>query len=250
MNKKIVVLTFDEPEFDFSYQNGPNHGKGFFSKISFYGKANFKDMTFSILLKKGVLRGAMYFVLMIIYYLRAKFKPYKTIFEILKENEIKATFFGVYGLLNENESYVSLFSDILDKGHELGLHGFYHDILKEKDFYLALKTAKDKLNHTPISYSAPWGKDSIEIETIISDSCIENYRVYDEKIKYQNKKIKKIKYYSGFKNEYLEEDIIIWNIHAIDIYPLRLTKFKNNIEKLKIAGFEFQRFDNYCKLFN
>jgi len=83
------------------------------------------------------------------------------ILDILKENNIKATFF----IIGENaEKHPELIKRIIDEGHEIGNHTYSHPHLKnigEKQLTEELKKTekvlKEKFNYTPSLFRPPEG---------------------------------------------------------------------------------------------
>lgn len=252
---KYAVITFDEPEFEPSYVNSNNRGMELFSILFFFGKCRFSNINLKIFKNKNKRKNIVYFIFQIIFCIKCQFKKIENVFDFLDKNSIKATFFGIFELLEKRyESrpfYKKAFEQIYKNGHELGLHGYRHSSLTKEHISRSIFLSKTILNIDLKSYSSPWGLDLPETEELLYNFGFIGWRTFCEiKNNKPCKEIIKIPYVTtlkGTKNLKAKEKIVL-NYHSYNFYPFTKKRIQKEILQLKNEGFIFVTFKELCFL--
>lgn len=250
---KIAVITFDEPELEPSYVNTRNIGKGIFGKIFFTGKCSFNDINTGVYQKRSFFKGSVFLLMQLYFAIKSLFAKSETIFEFLEKNEVKGTFFGVFNLIDkdvqpEHETYLSIFKKITAEGHELGLHGYGHCPLNEQQLQKSVSLAGDLLGVELMTYSSPWGDDREETEALLKKYGFKGFRVWTMKPDTQSIPVK-VSYVNSV-NGSINDEVVVLNIHAPDMYPFGKSKIQQYISVLKAKGYTFMPFINCCEFIN
>lgn len=248
--KKYAVLTFDEPEFEPSYINTPNEGKGGFCRLFFTGKYRLSDVSCKVYRHRSFLKASVYILFQIYYSLKSKVFNTETIFDFLGKYNIKGTFFGVFELIDDDkhqDEYLDVFKKIVHEGHELGLHGYKHRPLTLNDLNHSIQLAKNKLGLDLRTYSSPWGDDQQLTVKLLQEYKFKGFRVWSMKEDMENDLVQ-LKYRNDLNGCTMNEDYIILNIHGPDMYPLGKSKIIKNIRKLLDNDYEFITFEKLCEI--
>jgi hypothetical protein len=247
---RLAVLTFDEPEFEPSYAGTRNEGTSIFAWLFFTGRCRFADLDPRIVRSRGPVAGLALLALGFLYALRSRIAPCRTVFDVLRREGVKATFFGVFNLLDDPERrdrYLPVFREIVDQGHELGLHGYSHAPLTETDLERALALAREHLGASLATYSSPFGEDRREALTLLEAHGFIGMRVWDRALLEVTSPVRRLPYdYRLEKVMRSEDPIVVVNLHSGDCYPRGFRRLRRAISTLKRRGYRFAMFRDAC----
>lgn len=247
---RIAVVTFDEPELETSYAGTPNEGWSIFAWLFFTGRCGFSQLD-PRMLQPRVGRGVAGLAMASFYAARSRFAACETIFEFLRRENVPATFFGVFSLLDEGparERRAPLFRRILDEGHELGLHGYRHGPLTELDLVRSQSLARRHLGVSLATYSSPFGDDREETLRLLERYGFVGMRVWDRRLLDLDSPVKRFAYdYSLATVRRTEAPVVVLNLHSLDCYPWGFGKVKRTIRSLKARGYRFRTFRALCE---
>ena len=161
-------------------------------------------------------------------------EPTKTVLNLLKKYDIKATFFVVADIINHYPGLVNL---IVKNGHEIGCHGLNHlcnldpktkkALINTSQFETKNKTAKNMLEkiykkkvigyRAPNAYFGKWMFKSLDKIGFFYDSSISANSFYN-KTDMDLKNVKSIPYYPIINNyRFIEFPWPYWNIFGLKI---------------------------------
>lgn len=247
---KVAVITFDEPEFELSYAGTPNEGWSIFAWLFFTGRCSIGQLDLRML-RPRPLRGAAGLAIGALQAARSAFAPADTVFDFLRREQLPATFFGVFGLLDDPASldqHLPIFERILAEGHELGLHGYRHRPLSELDLARSLSLASRRLGATLTTYSSPFGDDRLETLRLLERYGFTGMRVWDRGLLDVDSSVQRFAY--DYALDVVREataPIVIVNLHSLDFYPWGFAKVRRTIRSLKARGYRFSTFKALCE---
>lgn len=246
---RIAVVTFDEPEFEPSYVGTSAEGASIFAWLFFTGHCRLSSTTLR-LLRANPIKGLARLTAALYYSLRSLISPSETIFEFLRREEIPATFFGIFGLLDEPDShhlYLPLFRRILSEGHELGLHGYRHGPLTAEDLQRSLALAVDRLDAALTTYSSPFGDDRVETLRLLEAHGFSGMRVWNRTFLDRDSPIRRFAYDHSLSDlASCDETLVVLNLHSGDFYPWGFSKVRGAIRTLRRRGYRFTTFGALC----
>jgi hypothetical protein len=259
--KPTIIITFDDPELEIAYSTSPIwKGHSVFALLGFSGRVGLHKESLEILRSYSFPNNIIIFLTYLFYMIYTKFRKAKTIFDILEENHVKATFFGLAANIDPERSHLgpiyynpAIFEDIIKNEHELGLHGYYHKNPSCEDIERSIKLYREVLGVTPKSYSTPYGDDDERIGQLLQRYGFRGWRVW----KYDNdfkKKPYKVRYVTKINNELLDEivkskKVIAWALHMPNIFPLFPEKdydFEETLKEIKKRGIWTPTFGEFC----
>ncbi|MFL1705675.1 polysaccharide deacetylase family protein [Campylobacter sp. MOP7] len=249
---KIAILTFDEPEFEPSYINTRNFGKGMFGEVFFTGKVKMSKIHTGVFKNRPFYKGLFFLFAQMYFKLKSKFFYSETIFDFLNKNNIKGTFFGVFNLIDKNIEkeylfYINIFKKIIENGHELGLHGYRHGVLTNSECQHSIKLARELLNTELQTYSSPWGADQKSTRKILCDNGFIGFRVwkFDDEI---SKNFIQARYVNNIDLHDELPELVVLNVHGPDFYPVGRKKIQSYIDILKSQNYVFMTFKEFVLL--
>lgn len=247
---RLAIVTFDEPEFEPSYAGTRNEGASIFAWLFFTGRCRFSDLDPRILRSRGPVAGLALLASGFLYALRSRFARCRTVFDVLRREDVKATFFGVFDLLDDparRNRYLPIFKEILAHGHELGLHGYRHAPLTEPDLERALALAREHLGVDLATYSSPFGDDRCGTLALLEAHGFIGMRVWDRALLDVASPVRRLPYeYRLAKAVRSDEPIVVVNLHSGDCYPRGLGRLGKAISTLKLRGHRFATFREAC----
>jgi hypothetical protein len=248
---RVAVITFDEPEFEPSFAGTANAGKEPFSWLFFTGRCRFSHIRRNLLRRGNRMRGAAYLAAAVVYSLRSLLFRSETVFEALARQGVRATFFGVFALIDDPRSrstYLPAFRAILDAGHELALHGYRHGPLSEADLERSLQLAREHLGAELTTYSSPFGDDRIETLRLLERAGFAGMRVWDRALLQGDSPVRRFAY--GYRLNGMDvsgDEPVVLNLHSGDCYPWGLGRVKRTIARLRRRGYRFMTFAELCE---
>ncbi|HSV03172.1 MAG TPA: polysaccharide deacetylase family protein [Phenylobacterium sp.] len=247
---RIAVLTFDEPEFELSYAGTPNEGWSLFSWLFFTGRGSLSQLDVRMLRRRPA-RGLAGLAIGALQAARSSVAPVETIFDFLRRENLPATFFGIFGLLDDGSArdlYLPLFRRILAEGHELGLHGYRHRPLDELDLLRSQSLARRHLGVTLATYSSPFGDDRLQTLRLLERYGFVGMRVWDRSLLAIESPVKRVAYdYSLGAVTAAATPIVVVNLHSLDCYPWGFARVKRTVRALKAQGYRFTTFRALCE---
>ena len=247
---RIAVITFDEPEFAPSYVGTVNEGRAIFAWLFFTGRCRFSHIDLAIFRRRNPITSLIFILMGLYFATKSIFFKTETVFDNLLKENIPATFYGVFELIEgpERETYLPIFREILSRGHELGLHGYRHGPLTDDELKRSLKLAKQQLGVELETYSSPFGDDRVETLELLERHGFLGMRVWDRKFLNLTSPVRRHAYdYSQAKVLASDEDVIIINLHSGDYYPRGFSRVKETIRRLKARGYKFLTFRDLCR---
>lgn len=247
---RIAALTFDEPEFEPSYLGTANAGKSPFAWVFFTGRCKFSDVRIGVL--RHGLRGAVYLAAAVVLAARSLISRSETIFDALDREGVRATFFGVFSLIDadaDSAKYLPVFRAILARGHELGLHGYRHAPLSPADLDRSLALARERLGAELSTYSSPFGDDRPETADLLERRGFKGMRVWDANMPAGDREMRLVPYDHDLDRiTRSRAPVVVINLHSGDCYPWGLRRVKRAIAQLKQEGYCFMTFGELCAL--
>jgi peptidoglycan/xylan/chitin deacetylase (PgdA/CDA1 family) len=248
--QRVAVLTFDEPEFEPSYVGTVNEGKSVFAWVFFTGRCKFSQIDFRIFEHRSVIKGLIYLVAAFYYSTRSLFFRSQTVFDNLRRNDVRATFYGIFELLDDpvdRQQYLSIYRNILSHGHELGLHGYRHLPLTEDDLMRSRALAREHLGAELTTYSSPIGDDRVETLALLEKHGFLGMRVWDRSFLDMTSPVRRYAYdYTLDTILSSEAPVVVINLHSTDYYPWGVRRVTRAITALRKKGYEFTTFRELC----
>ncbi|HEY3694293.1 polysaccharide deacetylase family protein [Phenylobacterium sp.] len=247
---RIAVVSFDEPEFEPSYGGTDAEGASIFAWLFFTGRCRLSPTALR-LLNHNIFKGSLRLGAALYYSALSLVAPKENIFEFLRREEVPATFFAIFELLDDPDScdlYLPLFRRILADGHELALHGYRHGPLTEDDLRKSLALALERLGATLTTYSSPFGDDRVETLRLLEAHRFLGMRVWDRSFLNRDSPVQRIAYdysLSGLTSR--DDPVVVLNLHSRDFYPWGFSKVKRAIRSLRRRGYRFTTFRTLCK---
>jgi hypothetical protein len=247
---RVAVLTFDEPEFEPSYVGTVNEGKSIFAWLFFTGRCRFSQIDFRIFEHRSVIKGLIYLAAGLYYAARSLVFRSQTIFDSLERDGLHATFYGIFELLDDpadRQQYLSIYREILSRGHELGLHGYRHLPLTEEDLEKSLALAREHLGAELVTYSSPIGDDRVETLALLEKHGFLGMRVWDRSFLDMTSPVRRYAY-DYTLDTVLSSDapVVVINLHSTDYYPWGSRRVRKAISTLRKKGYEFTTFRELC----
>jgi peptidoglycan/xylan/chitin deacetylase (PgdA/CDA1 family) len=260
--RPTIIITFDDPELETVYQNSTTwKGHSVFALLGFTGKVGWYRESLGILRCYSFPNNIVLFLTYLFYIVYTKFRKARTIFDILRDNNVRATFFGLAINIDPERRHLgplyynpAIFEAIIKNGHELGLHGYHHSEPTPSDIERAIKLYKEILGTTPKVYSTPHGADNKRIEQLLHDYDFIGWRAwkYDSDFR---KKPYTVRYVTKIDRSLLDEvieknEVLAWNMHMPDIFPLfpkKANDFENILKEIKKRDIWMPTFMEFCE---
>lgn len=171
-----------------------------------------------------------------------------TVLDILKNNDVKATFF-VIG--NQIDGYEDVIRRIQEEGHSMGLHSYTHNFRKiyrnHEAFLKEMYQCRDKIYETtglsPNIIRFPGGSRNILTESYLDELHKLNFKVYDWNAETEDGLNPKVSPYRLYKEAIKGSNslpYVMLLLHCDYMHKNTCKALPDIIKYYKNAGFEFE----------